>query len=96
MMATSVSPEDVDEFVNEEISKRVSKIGWKRLDICFKWMALQRFMESRRCSAGSDMYNRIKQLLQTQQLLNVEYDSISQNIIRINHVECKDLDEYIE
>lgn len=96
MSTTNLTPDDVDGFVNEEIDQRMTKLGWKRLDICFKWMALQRYMDKKQCAVGSEMYKRIKELLQGQQLMNVEYDSISQSVIRINHKDCKEIDDYVE
>ena len=84
----------MNSFIDVEISKRIGapNMTWRKLEVCFKWRALQEFLRARGVPEGSENHALVRRLLQAQELTDVEYDAATRAIVRINHAECAALD----
>lgn len=80
------SPEEHDEYVNNEISAFIKRKKWNSLAACHRWMLVQRYFDSMRpiVSLSDADLNEVRRALKNNTLEKVDYDVDKQTITRLN------------
>lgn len=75
----------VSETIDNEIESSKKKKSWKTMDMCFKWILIESYLELIKIDTviTDEDKNEIKKLIQ-KKVLNVDYDKNSQSIKSLN------------
>jgi hypothetical protein len=75
----------LDEFIDREINARMTKnVTWKNLESCFKWARVQEYLSDHEICQDDPVVLRLRNMLKSNQLINVQYNQKTRKIIKLN------------
>ena len=78
---------DLDKFIDREINVRLTKnVGWKKLEMCFKWKHVMEFLRDRGVAGDAALISRIRTAMTSSDpsgLDDIEYDTHLHRIVKI-------------
>ena len=79
--------EGLNVFIEDEISRSLNASGmtWRKLGACFKWQKLKTHLASLGVGSTDVLHLRTLELLKSNALTDVEYDSKIKAVVRVNH-----------
>lgn len=78
----STSMDDLNAFIDRDITSRMQRQSWKQMDICFKWKLIQDYMNSMETPCKAKVVADIRHMLRANELVQVEYDGTK--VLKIN------------
>jgi hypothetical protein len=88
-MLNTLSSNQLDEYLNDQKEKHLTRSSWKTLDMTFKWSYILDYINNSEIIANlcfdskKKFISHIKSLLQTNKLNSVQYDNKTRRIVNL-------------
>jgi hypothetical protein len=82
-LSPELTPELVRAIDEEIVHRQASRVPWRRLEMCFKWLRVQEYLVLQGVQPGDVVHADVRTLLRDGRLGDVEYNAADARVTRL-------------